>query len=76
MLIVRTHKFDESDFDPRGLSSVQPQESLGLAEYALLAQGRKIAARPLRTSNCSARPVAAWSPGLFLRFWDQRLVAE
>ena len=49
----------------RGLSPVQPQDPLGLAEYALLAQGRKIAARPLRTSNCFTRPVALWPPGLF-----------
>ena len=39
--------------------------SLGLAEYALLAQGRKLAARALRTSNCSIRPVAWWLPGPF-----------
>jgi hypothetical protein len=48
---------------------------LGLAEHALLAQGRKIAARPLHTFNCTIRPVAYWPPGLFA-FWDQRLVAE
>src|SRR5882757_3066061 len=30
-------------------------ESLGLAEHALLAQGRKIAARPQHTFNCSIR---------------------
>jgi hypothetical protein len=50
-------------------------DPLGLAEYALLAKGRKIAARPLCSSNCSARPVAVWPPGFFA-FWDQRLAAE
>jgi hypothetical protein len=49
--------------------------TLGLAQHALLAQGRKIAARPLNTFNCAIRPVAYWPPGLFA-FWDQRLVAE
>ena len=58
------------------ITCTQPTiSSLGLAEHALLAQGRKIAARPLHTFNCTIRPVAYWPPGLFA-FWDQRLVAE
>jgi hypothetical protein len=58
------------------ITCTQPTiSSLGLAEHALLAQGRKIAARPLHTFNCTIRPVAYCPPGLFA-FWDQRLVAE
>src|SRR5258705_9183188 len=36
-----------------------------MAEYAFLAQGRKIAARPFGALNCAIRPVASWPPGLF-----------
>jgi terminase large subunit-like protein len=45
-------------------------KSLGMVEYALLAQGRKLAAWPLRSRPGSIRPVALGPPGFFA-FWDR-----
>ena len=61
-----------NNFIRSGYRLFSPQESLGLAEYALLAQGRKIAARPLRTSIAL---FARWPCGhrAFLRFGTRAL---
>jgi hypothetical protein len=51
-----------------GLSLVQPDQSLGMVEYALLAQRHEIAHHPMRTCESPGRP-AAWGCGpSFLRF--------
>jgi hypothetical protein len=53
---------------------VPTRESLRLVEYALLAQGLKIAASAHQ--KFSIRPVGRAAAGPFLHFGPQRLVAQ
>ena len=62
--------YSANNFIRAGYRLFSPRKSLGLAEYALLAQGRKIALIRYVPQVALPAAVAFWPPS-FLRFWDQ-----